>query len=65
MYLSVLVGELKALIERDFGSVKTMQEQLSAASVTVQGSGWGWLVRENVQFSQKLYAPSIILILIN
>ena len=43
----LLIGELKALIERDFGSVKTMQEQLSAASVTVQGSGWGWLVRNN------------------
>ena len=28
---------------RDFGSLENMQNQLSAASVAVQGSGWGWL----------------------
>nr|APH81360.1 mitochondrial Mn-SOD [Tigriopus kingsejongensis] len=36
-------GALAQAIERDFGSLKTMQERLSAASVGVQGSGWGWL----------------------
>ena len=42
----MMVGDLKAMIERDFGSVQTMQDQLSAASVAIQGSGWGWLVRQ-------------------
>ena len=42
----MMVGDLKAMIERDFGSVQAMQDQLSAASVAVQGSGWGWLVRQ-------------------
>ena len=36
-------GDLKAAIERDFGSVDTMKEKLTAATVAVQGSGWGWL----------------------
>ncbi|CAL4061160.1 unnamed protein product, partial [Meganyctiphanes norvegica] len=36
-------GELLAAINRDFGSVDNMKSQLSAATVAVQGSGWGWL----------------------
>ena len=30
-------------IQRDFGSLENLQTQLSAATVAVQGSGWGWL----------------------
>ena len=33
----------QAAINRDFGSVEAMKEKLSAATVGVQGSGWGWL----------------------
>jgi Fe-Mn family superoxide dismutase len=36
-------GELKAAIDRDFGSFENLKNQLSTASVAVQGSGWGWL----------------------
>jgi len=36
-------GALKQAIERDFGSLDQMIEKLSAASVAIQGSGWGWL----------------------
>lgn len=36
-------GDLKAQIEKDFGSVDKMKEKLSASTVAVQGSGWGWL----------------------
>ena len=36
-------GELKAAIERDFGSVEAMKEKLTAATTAIQGSGWGWL----------------------
>ena len=47
-------GELKNLIVRDFGSVETMQEKLAAASVAVQGSGWGWLGYDKGSKSLKL-----------
>lgn len=30
-------------IKRDFGSFQKMKERMSAATVAVQGSGWGWL----------------------
>jgi Fe-Mn family superoxide dismutase len=36
-------GALADLIKRDFGSHENMVNRLSAASVGVQGSGWGWL----------------------
>ncbi|KAL0821601.1 hypothetical protein ABMA28_005052 [Loxostege sticticalis] len=35
--------ELTKAIEKDFGSWENMKNQLAAASVGVQGSGWGWL----------------------
>lgn len=36
-------GELLDLINKSFGSVDAMKEKLTAASVAIQGSGWGWL----------------------
>nr|UFX34153.1 Cu/Zn superoxide dismutase [Phthorimaea operculella] len=33
----------KQAIERDFGSLENMKNQLATTSVGVQGSGWGWL----------------------
>jgi len=36
-------GDLKAAIERDFGSLDNLKTQMSGAAVAVQGSGWGWL----------------------
>lgn len=36
-------GDLLEAINRDFGSVQAMQDKLSASTVAVQGSGWGWL----------------------
>ena len=38
-----MTDELKKAVERDFGSLDNMKAQLSAMSVAVQGSGWGWL----------------------
>lgn len=37
------VGELMEAIKRDFGSFQKMKEKMSAVTVAVQGSGWGWL----------------------
>ena len=34
---------LEAKIAERFGSVAAMKEEMSAMSVGVQGSGWGWL----------------------
>ena len=36
-------GPLAEAIKRDFGSFDVMKEKLSASTVAVQGSGWGWL----------------------
>ncbi|MBW7981196.1 superoxide dismutase [Mn] [Enterobacillus tribolii] len=39
-----LKGELKAAIERDFGSVDKFKEEFEKAAATRFGSGWAWLV---------------------
>jgi len=36
-------GDLKKLIDAQFGSLDNLQTKLSNATVGVQGSGWGWL----------------------
>ncbi|XP_023726171.1 superoxide dismutase [Mn], mitochondrial [Cryptotermes secundus] len=36
-------SELEEAIKKDFGSLDNLKAQLSAVSVGVQGSGWGWL----------------------
>ena len=38
-------GKLLEAIERDFGSFDEFKSLLTARTVAVQGSGWGWLVR--------------------
>ncbi|GAB5036700.1 mitochondrial manganese superoxide dismutase [Nannochloropsis oceanica] len=37
------VGALAQAIESQFGSLAGLQDTMSAQSVAVQGSGWGWL----------------------
>ncbi len=39
-------GELLKLIERDFGSFEEFREEFTGASVTLFGSGWSWLVKD-------------------
>ncbi|HUD01866.1 MAG TPA: Fe-Mn family superoxide dismutase [Rhabdochlamydiaceae bacterium] len=36
-------GELAKAIKKNFESLETLIEKLSAKSVAIQGSGWGWL----------------------
>jgi len=36
-------GALLHEIQKEFGSLEKCIEQLSAASIAIQGSGWGWL----------------------
>jgi Fe-Mn family superoxide dismutase len=39
-----LSGDLKSMVERDFGSAEAMLEQLATESADHFASGWGWLV---------------------
>ena len=36
-------GELKTMIDAQFGNLENLQGQMKAKTVGVQGSGWGWL----------------------
>lgn len=36
-------GELLNMIKKDFGSLEKLIEQMTARTVAIQGSGWGWL----------------------
>jgi superoxide dismutase, Fe-Mn family len=49
-------GPLLEKILKNFGSLDTCKEKLSAAAVSVQGSGWGWLVFCPV--TKELYVTS-------
>jgi len=50
-------GELASAVERSFGSFERFREQLTQATVTVQGSGWGALAWEPV--GQQLVVEQI------
>jgi len=39
-------GKLGAAIDRDFGSFEAFKQKMSAATVGVFGSGWGWLAAD-------------------
>jgi Fe-Mn family superoxide dismutase len=39
-------GALKTAIDGDFGSFDTLKKQLNTALAGIQGSGWGWLVKD-------------------
>lgn len=41
---TTLQGDLKAAIERDFGSIDSFKEKFEQAAATRFGSGWAWLV---------------------
>ncbi len=43
---TTLQGELKAAIEKEFGSVEKFQEEFAKAAATRFGSGWAWLVKK-------------------
>ncbi|KAJ7932876.1 manganese superoxide dismutase [Mycena leptocephala] len=36
-------GPLKAAIDKDFGGLENLKKEFNAATLGIQGSGWGWL----------------------
>jgi Fe-Mn family superoxide dismutase len=40
-------GPLATAIDQDFGSLEEMKKKFNAATLGIQGSGWGWLVLKN------------------
>ena len=44
-------GPLKKAIESDFGSVDAFKKKFNATTAAIQGSGWGWLVRDIFSYS--------------
>ena len=43
---SPMSGDLKSMIEKDFGSVEKFKEEFETAAKTRFGSGWAWLVSD-------------------
>ena len=41
------MGDVKALLEKNFGSVDEFKAQFKQAAISQFGSGWAWLVMEN------------------
>lgn len=39
----ISIDNLEKALVRDFCSIEEFKKQLAAASIGVQGSGWGWL----------------------
>lgn len=39
----LFIAELMSAIKKDFGCLETMKDKLSAKTIAIQGSGWGWL----------------------
>ena len=48
-------GALLDAIKRDFGSVDAFRTQMSAKTVSIQGSGWGWLVCRTKEYIDHLF----------
>ncbi len=44
---SPMSGDLKSMIEKDFGSVEKFKEEFETAAKTRFGSGWAWLVLDS------------------
>mmetsp|Transcript_39063 Transcript_39063/g.39766 ORF Transcript_39063/g.39766 Transcript_39063/m.39766 type:complete len:224 (-) Transcript_39063:98-769(-) len=47
-------GALLTKIEEQYGSLENLQTSMSAATVAVQGSGWGWLGYDKTSDSLKI-----------
>lgn len=38
-------GEIKSLIERDFGNFESFKEEFSSTAIKLFGAGWAWLAQ--------------------
>jgi Fe-Mn family superoxide dismutase len=51
-------GDLKTLIDGQYGSLDSLVSAMSTATVAVQGSGWGWLGYDKVNKKLSIVATS-------
>eukprot|EP01033_Poteriospumella_lacustris_P015395 gene15395-11004_t len=51
-------GELKTLIDNQYGNLDNFIAKMSAATVAVQGSGWGWLGYDKVNSKLSIVATT-------
>jgi len=51
-------GDLKTLIDGQYGSLDALVSTMSTATVAVQGSGWGWLGYDKVNKKLSIVATS-------
>jgi Fe-Mn family superoxide dismutase len=51
-------GKLRTAVDRSFGDFAGLKKEFSAKLAGIQGSGWAWLIRDNVTgaVSVKTYA---------
>ncbi|KAL5010217.1 hypothetical protein ScPMuIL_012522 [Solemya velum] len=49
-------GDLMHQIKRDFGSFEDMKKELTRVSLSVQGSGWGWIGLNPLNLRLKIVA---------
>lgn len=49
-------NELKKKIEEQYGSFKSFQDKFISLLLAIQGSGWGWLVRDNESNRLELFS---------
>ena len=50
-------GPLKTAIEAAFGSLENLKKEFNAATLGIQGSGWGWLVRYHLLRLESFGTP--------
>lgn len=41
-------GSIEVAIRESFGDFKNMKDQLTAKTIAIQGSGWGWLAYDKL-----------------
>jgi Fe-Mn family superoxide dismutase len=52
------IGDLKTLIDNQYGNLDNLVAKMSTATVAVQGSGWGWLGYDKVNGKLSIVATS-------
>ncbi len=52
------VGQLKEAIDKSFGSFANFKKEFTDKTISVFGSGWGWLVKNQIGSLQIISSPN-------